>query len=112
MRRRGRPFKKGRTKTGGRRKGTPNRVTLDQLRQAVLDAAHGAGGRAGVPGYLVSCAKRNRNAFLGLFAKLLPKEILQTGEVVHTIRDFTGHGPHQQLVRRLPNGELVEETVQ
>jgi hypothetical protein len=56
-------------KTGGRRKGTPNKLTRD-LREMILGALADAGGRA----YLVAQAKKNPSAFLTLLGKLLPSQ--------------------------------------
>jgi hypothetical protein len=56
-------------KTGGRRKGTPNKFTRD-LREMILGALADAGGRA----YLVAQAKKNPSAFLTLLGKLLPRQ--------------------------------------
>lgn len=58
---------KGRPKTGGRQKGTPNKVTAD-VKAMVLDALDRAGGVA----YLLTQAQTNPNAFLTLVGKVLP----------------------------------------
>lgn len=57
-------------KTGGRKRGTPNRVTGD-LRGMVLGALADAGGRK----YLTKQAKENPAAFLSLVGRCLPKDI-------------------------------------
>lgn len=57
-------------KTGGRSKGTPNKVTGD-LRSMVLGALEDAGGRK----YLAKQAEENPNAFLALLGRCLPKDI-------------------------------------
>jgi hypothetical protein len=62
-------------KTGGRRKGTPNRFTSamrDAFRQAFDDLG-------GVP-QLVEWAKENRTDFYKLAARLIPTEIEATGD--------------------------------
>ena len=56
-------------KTGGRRKGTPNKINRD-LREMLLTALHQAGGVK----YLTACAKDSPAVFLALLAKILPKE--------------------------------------
>lgn len=61
---------KGSPKTGGRQKGTPNKITGD-LRSMVLGALEGAGGQA----YLQRQADTSPTAFLSLLGKCLPKEI-------------------------------------
>lgn len=55
---------------GGRKKGTPNRVTGD-LRAMVLGALSDAGGQD----YLTKQAKKNPKAFLSLLGRCLPKDI-------------------------------------
>jgi hypothetical protein len=58
---------KGRPKTGGRQKGTPNKLTAD-VKAMVLEALDKAGGVA----YLLTQAQTNPNAFLTLVGKVLP----------------------------------------
>ena len=55
---------------GGRKKGTPNKVTGD-LRAMVLGALSDAGGQD----YLAKQAKKNPKAFLALLGRCLPKDI-------------------------------------
>lgn len=65
-------------KTGGRQKGTPNKLTAllkDEILQAA-DDAH-ADGRVG---YLTEQAKENPTAFLTLLGKVLPMQIEGTGK--------------------------------
>jgi hypothetical protein len=57
-------------KTGGRRKGTLNRLTVD-LREMILGALVEAGGRD----YLVAQAHKNPKAFMALLGKLLPAHV-------------------------------------
>lgn len=58
---------KGKPKTGGRQKGTPNKLTAD-VKAMVLDALDQAGG----VGYLLTQAHDNPNAFMTLVGKVLP----------------------------------------
>lgn len=58
---------KGQPKTGGRAKGTTNKLTAD-VKSMVLQALDKAGGVA----YLLEQAKGNPNAFLTLVGKVLP----------------------------------------
>ena len=60
-------------KTGGRQKGTPNKITHD-LKEMVVKALHKAGGVA----YLARQAEANPSAFLALVGRVLP---LQVGDV-------------------------------
>lgn len=60
-------------KTGGRKKGTPNKITA-LLKDDILSAASAAhpGGRVG---YLTQQAQENPTAFLPLLGKILPTEV-------------------------------------
>lgn len=60
---------KGR-KTGGRQKGTPNKMTAT-LKEMILGALDQVGGES----YLVDQSKRNPTAFIALLGRLLPSEI-------------------------------------
>jgi len=66
----------GRAKTGGRRKGTPNKVNA-LLKEDILEAAAKAHPEGRV-GYLTQQAKENPVAFMTLLGKVLPMQI--TGE--------------------------------
>ena len=61
---------KGQPKTGGRKKGVPNKVNAD-LKGMILTALSDVGGKD----YLVEQAAENPTAFLGLVGKVLPKEV-------------------------------------
>lgn len=54
-------------KSGGRKKGTPNKLNAD-VKNMVLTALNDVGGKD----YLVSQAKENPTAFLTLVGKILP----------------------------------------
>lgn len=79
------PKAKGAPKTGGRRKGTPNKTT-GLIKDMIVSALDQAGG----VGYLQRCAENPRTAaaFLGLVGKVLPIQV--TGE---------GGGAIQKVVR-------------
>ncbi len=64
------PKGKPRPPTSGRKKGTPNRVTIE-LREMILGALDDAGGQQ----YLAQQAVENPPAFLALVGRTLPKEI-------------------------------------
>lgn len=57
-------------KTGGRQKGTPNKMTA-QLREMILNALDASGGEA----YLQSVAASHPPAFLALLGKVLPMQV-------------------------------------
>lgn len=59
-----------RQKTGGRQKGTPNKLTAP-LKEAILLAAEGAH-KKGMVGYLTQQAQVNPNGFMTLLGKVLP----------------------------------------
>lgn len=61
-------------KTGGRKKGTPNKTTT-LLKDAILAAAEKAGDKEGLIGYLEKQAKENPAPFMTLLGKVLPSDI-------------------------------------
>ena len=63
-------LKKGRKKTGGRKKGTPNKVTTS-VKEAIMKAFDELGGEK----YLVEVAKQDHRTFCSLLGRVLPKEI-------------------------------------
>ena len=58
----------------GRPKGSPNKSTAI-LKDAILQAASAAGGKAGMVGYLVEQAKANPGPFMALMGKVLPLQM-------------------------------------
>lgn len=81
-----RPVKKtdqkriGQGKAGpGRPKGVPNKTTA-MLKDAVLEAAAKAGGKAGLVGYLQIQAIDNPTAFMSLLGKAMPLQVQGTGD--------------------------------
>jgi len=76
-----------RIKTGGRKKGTPNKTTA-LLRDAILQAATDAGDGDLVK-YLQTQAEKNPTAFLGQLGKVLPLQVAGDGdnplEMIHKI---------------------------
>ena len=77
-------FQKGHKKTGGRKKGTPNKFTA--LRDSYLDAFQRLGGTSG----LVTWARRsnsNRTIFYSMLSRMLPKEVIigQPGDNPETL---------------------------
>ena len=65
--------KSGSTKTGGRRKGTPNKVNA-QLKEMILQALDEADPEGGIA-YLKKQATDNPASFLTLIGKVLPMTI-------------------------------------
>ena len=64
---------KGQAKTGGRRKGTPNKLNAD-VKAMILAALDKVGGEE----YLVRQAETNPTAFMTLLGKILPTMINAT----------------------------------
>ena len=62
-------FEPGHPKLGGRKKGTPNKLTRD-VREMILGALDAEGGLE----YLRTQARENPTAFLSLVGKCLPRE--------------------------------------
>lgn len=69
------PNKKGQRR-GGRKKGTPNKVTVT-VKEAVLGAFNDIGGREALAAWGRKAA--NRKAFYAVAAKLIPHEIVGAG---------------------------------
>ncbi len=63
-----------RPKTGGRKAGTPNKITAD-LKAMILGALEDAGGRE----YLAAQAKTSPAAFMALLGKVLPMQVTGNG---------------------------------
>ena len=61
-------------KTGGRKKGVPNKISRD-IREAVLQSFETVGGAA----YLAEQARANPTAYLTLVGKVLPLQISGEG---------------------------------
>jgi hypothetical protein len=61
---------KGEAKTGGRRKGTPNKLNAD-VKAMILGALHQAGGED----WLLEQANANPVAFMTLIGKILPLQV-------------------------------------
>lgn len=84
-------FEPGHQKLGGRRKGTPNRVS-GPIKDAILEAFHSVGGVE----YLVGLAKgkaTDRATFCRMVEKLVPAELKLDPESalnLVVIRDYTG----------------------
>jgi hypothetical protein len=61
-------------KTGGRKRGTPNKVT-GELKSAILAALEEAGGKRGGVGYLKDLAASHPTAFASLLGRVLPLQV-------------------------------------
>jgi hypothetical protein len=65
-------------KTGGRKKGTPNKTTA-LLKDAILQAGEAAGGKGGLVAYLTLQASENPGPFMSLLGKVLPSDMTNNG---------------------------------
>ena len=74
---------KGQPKTGGRKKGTPNKTTA-LLKDAILKAAEAHGkdgaGEDDVAGYCYFLAKDHPQSFATLLGKVLPMQVEGSGD--------------------------------
>lgn len=86
-----------RSKTGGRKKGTPNKTTK-QLKEAILEAYERAGGVE----YLETIARLDPRTFVGLLAKVLPMQITGAGEGPVKIEVVTG-------IERCPDDPAIDD---
>jgi hypothetical protein len=80
-------------KTGGRKPGTPNKITAS-LKEMILSALDGVGGEE----YLKEQATKNPTAFMSLIGKVLPMDITHGGDVGITVNikrfsDAAGNRP-------------------
>lgn len=90
-------------KTGGRQKGTPNKVTRD-IRQAVLDAVEALGadgeGTDGLRGWLMQLGGHKPEKLADLLGKIMPTQVTGegggplSGEVRVTIVDAGSDARH------------------
>ena len=103
---------KGSPETGGRKRGTPNKTTA-LLKDAILQAAEGAGGKDGMIGYLRTQAVENPGPFMTLLGKVMPHQIaVRAGEgPLHAaeghdpsiVRDLEWSHTRKTVLRRLRN---------
>ncbi len=63
------PREQGTPKTGGRQKGTPNKLTAD-IKSAIEGALNAVGGQR----YLEGVARKHPQIFCALLARLIPKD--------------------------------------
>ncbi len=76
-------------KTGGRQKGTPNKITA-LLKDDILAAASAAHPEGRV-GYLTEQAQKNPSAFMTLLGKVIPTQVEGSGDNgAHIIQVITG----------------------
>ncbi len=83
-------FQEGRAKTGGRKKGTPNK-TPGRVAEALQSAFEGVGGEEA----LIEYAKDDPAGFYKLYAKMLPSKIEaeHTGDLGGIVAEITYVAP-------------------
>ena len=100
---------KGQRKSGGRKKGTPNKIN-GMVKAQILEALEAEGGVE----WLRGLARENKPAFAQLLGRLVPSEIKaeveSSGEPLLILRDYTGLTVAEKadlvpVNRRLPNHE-------
>ena len=62
-------------KTGGRKAGTPNKLTAS-IKEAITEAFYESGGK----NYLIGLAVSNPQVFCALLGKIIPTEVVGEGE--------------------------------
>ena len=77
---------------GGRKKGTPNKVS-SKIKDMVLEALDELGGKD----YLVEQAKKNPAAYMGLLGKILPTQLTGTDDGPMKIRWIAHEEALQEL---------------
>ena len=102
----GRP--KGLPKTGGRQKGTPNRVT-SAVRDAILAAFQKVGGED----YLVKVAREDPRTFCTLLARILPRDVSidVPGDQPTTIADIALRASERRRAREAEARAAIESGV-
>jgi hypothetical protein len=96
---------KGQSKTGGRRKGTPNKLNAD-VKAMILGALHDAGGQQ----YLTQQARENPTAFLTLLGKVLPATINANARITRDPSEMTDAELVAELAAtRVADGTAEEE---
>lgn len=91
-------LKKGRKKTGGRKKGTPNKVP-SSVKEAIMNAFDKVGGDE----YLVEVAKLDHKTFCSLLGRVLPKEISTS---IHSDLDLMTDEELEAELARLQDGDI------
>lgn len=79
-------FKPGHAKKGGRKKGVPNKATVE-VKDALNEAFNGSGGTPA----LIRFAKANPAQFYALWAKMLPVDAKLSGEGILTVSVVYSH---------------------
>jgi hypothetical protein len=101
---------------GGRKKGTPNKLTRI-LREAILLGAEQEAGS--LVAYLRKCARLERKAYLGLLGKLLPLQVLKeefTNATYHSLQEvnvaLNGQGLSLDLIERMKKENFQPDDVE
>jgi hypothetical protein len=117
-------FKPGHEKLGGRKRGTPNAITLD-LKKAIIEAANRFGydgnGKYGIVGYFMWVARYRQDIYVnGVLSRLLPLEdrdtplydpALYASEVVGNLMALEAKDPGGDMSAALCDIEDVNQSV-
>jgi len=99
------PFKKGKKKTGGRSKGTPNKIAKD-VKEMVLEALEELGGTE----WFIAQGRENPVAFMAMAGKAMPKETKI--ELLKTVKiSMIGLDPDPKVIEGEIVKEVLDETV-
>ena len=93
------PFERGRCKSGGRQRGTPNKLT-GTFREALRAVYQGLGGH---PAFLL-WAQANQTEFYKIMARVIPIETeeMNNEPLTITVRHFTEYLPEAELETERP----------
>ena len=97
------PKPKGLPKTGGRQKGTPNKVTAD-LKTAIIGAFEAKGGQQ----YLEDVAENDPRTFCALLSKVLPMQIQGDEEKPLNVK-FAASEELERRIQRLVDANQLQE---
>jgi hypothetical protein len=89
-------LKSRRPKTGGRKKGTPNKTTA-AVKEAILHAFDEVGGAS----YLASIARDDPRTFCTLLGRILPSETGATVNSTITIEEFVANKAREREEAKL-----------
>ena len=117
-------FKPGHEKLGGRKRGTPNAITLD-LKKAIIEAANRIGfdgnGKYGIVGFFMWVARYRQTIYVnGVLCRLLPLEdrdtplydpALYASEMVGNLMALEAEDPHGDMSVALCDIEDVNQSV-
>jgi hypothetical protein len=109
-------FARGRAKTGGRRKGTPNKATAD-IKQCFIEAAQRIGsdgrGKGGVRGFIEKTGRANPEALMLALSRFVPpppkqEDAAPSISVVNIVPAPSGHYITAEQMNALLSPETID----